>query len=116
MTTRPTDEATRDMIAEWKGKMLFKGMDGKWGHEPKDGRLPDPRDDTDAALELLHWVVGTTDCGYYWSSSGWNAHLEDTEDPLGNPVEGDRHIIPISGQPFRYAVVALAIRVIGVPQ
>jgi len=129
--TRPTDEIT--------GKVIAKQHD--WQYEPRiehgtpklrkigghnDWRAPlsnltgdddvdyvaDPRDDTDAALELLHHI------GREINNNGVmqiNANDETDAWYLWNYWNGDDYgYLPISGEPFRYAVVNLAADVLGV--
>jgi len=67
----------------------------------------DPRDHTDAALELLHHLCcnfgDITTLGHKWYFRVFGANISDAHTP-----------IPISGEPFRYAIVALAAKVLGV--
>lgn len=124
-TDRPTNEMTAKVVAKWKG----------WGYEPRiehgspllneglrrwqapladrtgnDADLVlDPRDDTDAALELFHWVI---------EKFSYDDELERQDDGwiFWPDPEGDGVKVPISGQPFRHAVVGLAARVLGVDE
>lgn len=114
MTDRPTDTDTARVVAKWKGadKAECFDCDGTlhfvrwWIDGVVRNTIDDPRDDTDAALELLHWVIreqGLSGVGVY---AGWHVEISG----------GDFHhacYLPISGEPFRHAVVALAIKVLG---
>jgi hypothetical protein len=67
--------------------------------------VPDPRESTDAALELLHWM----EYRYHhlalnreWVREGYLIRFQYPR------------LIPISGQPFRTAVCWLAADVLGV--
>lgn len=117
MSNRPTDEHTEQVVAEWyksecppdntdtdfynnfwidNGTVFASTRDHP---ETKDGYCLDPRDDTDAALELwnyIEWNYGKRIDVH--QDGGWRTSL--CEDML-----------PISGQPFRYAIVNLAIKV-----
>jgi len=134
MSERPRDEITGKVVAKQYGRdhvthsggvfCLFNDEDvGK--HYPatatsketyflKNSGLyidKDPRDDTDAALELLWFLddISTFEiiADVRGDQTGWSVRKWD-----GIPMP----FIPISGQPFRYAVVALAAKVLGVDE
>jgi hypothetical protein len=116
MTDRPTDELTARVVAEWMGwEKAYKTWDSdvfksdRERHVPfADNdhiqRCPDPRDDTNAALRLLGWV-----------RTGYASQTQLAEDGRHWLVYTERgtKAIPLSGEPFRYSVVALAGEVCG---
>ena len=128
--TRPTDEITAKVVAKWfqetnpptndpsidyynrfwieGGKVLASTRDNP---DCRDYYTDDPRDDTDVALELLRWVE---------LNAPWRCGVDETyedgtwwkyQNPQGDSLS---KTIPISGQPFRYAVVVLAAECLGV--
>lgn len=112
MTNRPTDETTARVVAikeagEFKDHSRYGILNpGKIMVDPPGGPMreyPDPRDDTDEAMKLLNWLmvnrIGSS-CELVPQSNGtwW--------------LTGDYdRFIPGSGEPFRFAVVALAAEV-----
>lgn len=68
--------------------------------------IKDPRDDDGAALELFHWLVMT---------AGWDEEMRATESGWMLWAKPEAHgiTIPISGEPFRYAVVELVSKTLG---
>ena len=112
-TNPPPDEIMGKVVAKWKGwdDSIPVGK-GLWndshmlvqGKPPYDNATEDPRDDPNAALELLHWLVNRTQgIGFWWKPKSWVFDL-----PTGN-ID-----VPISGQPMRTAVCWLAAEVLGV--
>lgn len=109
---RPTDEMTGRVMAF----AYFSTYDPEVSYadifdESSSRYTTDPRDDTDAALELLHWLINNASCFTGLSARPNHWRLEG---PWGLKGEADMvgHIeLPISGQPFRYEIVALAIKV-----
>lgn len=115
--TRPTDNQTGQVVAEKEGWDEVPHLDLNFGTQPffyigeetEENCIArwcrtnclDPRDDTDTALELLHWIVtGHVGIGLIECDAGWCVGLfEETV------------ILPISGQALRYAIVNLAIKV-----
>jgi len=109
------------VVAKWKGWESCKGPFWNGNHNAFQCQqepytiVPDPRESTDAALDLLHWVADYI--------------IDAVEDGLGvvqlQRENGVWHVwnywsgneygdIPISGQPFRTAVCWLAVDVLGV--
>ncbi len=82
------------------------------------GFVHDPRDDTDAALDLLHGLTDYLDIEHkddkamYVMSHGFDGKGIWTI--WDSSISNDYHSIPLSGQPFRYAVVRLAAKVMGI--
>lgn len=122
-TKMPPDELMCKVVAKWKGwgEAFYEEndypdpdafvQDPEWYlNEEYKGTYPgqpDPRSDTDAALELLHWLVnqspyGRLDCVI----AGWHLSMADENDT--------REHIPTSGEPFCCAVCWLARDVLGV--
>jgi hypothetical protein len=106
LTTRPTDERTAKVVAEWKGwtaayigVFVFTSADEPWKHQPN------PRTDPFAALDLLHYLYLEHGLDVYWRNDGWGVHLG---------FEGGFRTIPISGPEMCYAVVNIAAEVLGV--
>jgi len=116
--SRPTDEITGKVVAKWMGwegaayepepcmghKTVFSAVPTPGTHPII---CPDPRTDDGAAMRLLHHIASK---GPYVKML-WNEHewfMSDHESKL------DLVSIPISGEPFRYAVVNLAADVLGV--
>lgn len=127
MTNRPSDETTGKVVAKKAGwdkyntttagrlhpLMVFHNGDMNAAQIPQ----VDPRDDTDAALELLGWIVSSQgfEIDQDWDSDetrqdGWVVYREKPYDM------GYVHYtwLPFSGEPFRHAVVELAAKVLGV--
>ena len=129
-TNPPPDEIMGKVVAKWKGwddihLLNDEDCDGNYWdvdrvygpyscplfHQYKKdaahdltGFVFDPRTDTNAALELLHWLVNRTQgIGFWWKPKSWVFDL-----PTGN-ID-----VPISGQPMRTAVCWLAAEVLGV--
>lgn len=122
MTDRPSDADTARVVAEQHGEphphLHYKycnKTDTGWFFDPSSmdsGEYADPRDDPDAALELL---------GHLRLRKTMPVRVEL------DPVEGDWVVcywpsgdrnptvlhLPLSSEPFRYAVVALAVKVMG---
>lgn len=106
-TERPTDEATAKVVSEWKDTPPLQYEDNGFSGwffamtAPKaQVQYLDPRDDTDAALELLHWLLLNEMEGLSYPQLGGGYYI------------GTDHYIPAtSGPDFRYAVVNLAVRV-----
>lgn len=117
-TTPPSDAAMGKVVAEWMGWDDFIGSEngGLFGHDPKEpyetAWVADPRTNTDAALELLGWLMDEME-----RLDGNSRYLikRDAEWQLHehSPIYMD-HIIPISGEPFRTAICWLAVDVLGV--
>lgn len=129
-TERPSDELTGMVVAEKEGwdKAFFEQndypdddafvpdpewyMDEKYKGCDYPG-IPDPRDDTDEALRLLGWVREALEethgdkYGCMFGCNGWFIYLKK---PF--PENWSVHI-PLSGEAMRYAVVNLAIKVMG---
>ena len=122
MTNRPSDAVTGEVVARWKG----------WENINRDPGIPPygpfyfgdvigrdevmcPLDDTDAALELLHAIGVSIDPNA--SESHWWTPTNRV--PRGSLTESEwraLEYLPISGEPFRYAVVRLAARVWGIEE
>jgi len=112
MNERPSDEITGKVVAKqygfsgakgpfWRGWNAFQSIEAPYTI------VKDPRYDTDAALELLHWLMWDRDDSALSINprrNEWEVYCNDTDMPYDRP--------PISGQPFRYAVVAFAARVL----
>ena len=103
MTDRPTDKDTAEVVAWWNGHDCLRFNEGVFDDPCHMERVYlDPRDDTDAALELLHWVVNQSNrWGFWWDGKGWVFDSKET----GNIR------VSIAGEPFRNAVVRLAVEV-----
>ena len=133
-TARPSDAVTAKVVAKWKGwgsclrdeplnnKFCEGGMLPPYG---KRETFADPRDDTDAAMKLLGWLdtqdlIADVEIDYYWTETvdGIKGSCWEVELCENNPEMGMGEIeyvhLPLSGEPFRYAVVNLAARVWGV--
>lgn len=113
-TDRPSDAVTGKVVARKHGIDSPDGTrimveDGMILHDPPGGHMrewTDPRDDDQATMELL-WALETRlhpihsiSKGEGWLAIGYGCDQQE--------------FIPISGEPFRYAVVRLAARVWGV--
>ncbi len=137
MTDRPSDADTAMVVAEWKGWENVEvysylgdlSMCVHPKHEEGDMRFEgygvcDPRDDTDAALELLGWLdakdlIADVEIDYYWTETAdgikgscWEVELCENDPEIGMGEVEYVHL-PLSGEPFRYAVVALCVKVMG---
>ena len=122
MTDRPTDKDTAEVVAWWRGWERATSHGYDWidandtalAHGVYRSLTNNPLDDTDAALELLGWLLGqmeTKDQGTDYlleHDAGWTV-MRYTG--YGHP-EGTLHELPISGEPFRYAVCNLAVEVV----
>jgi len=113
--TRPNDSATAKMISKKEGWQEVYCLGKGSGFSPypehvRGGRVPDPRDCTDAALELLRWA-GTN----YIQGFSINGQM-DGRWFLDACDEDYQRFLPCSGQPFRYAVVSLAIEVMEIKE
>ena len=122
--SRPSDEDMVGVVKEWKEWPIdcigftrrnirlyaSEGCTDSFG-ERLFSDEPDPRDDTDAALELVGWLSNIERtlpvrfiidelCGD-WLASYWPPNQK-------NPTVVQ---IPTSGEPFRNAVVRLAVEV-----
>ena len=121
--SRPSDEMMVEVVKVWQGWGESYCFPARYPGQiscfrPKDDYdaeyVKDPRDDTDAALELLGWLLGqmeTKDQGTDYlleHDVGWTV-MRYTG--YGHP-EGTLHELPISGEPFRYAVCNLAVEVV----
>lgn len=107
---RPTDEATAKVVAKWKGWMpndIDMDNDGCFGVEygnDSTSWCPDPRDDPDEAMKLLHYIMDR-----YGNRDTMRCLRDGWEYTDANDVV---RFIPISGDPLRFAVVHLAIKVL----
>ena len=133
--TRLSDGAMAKVIAEWMGWQyepriehgcphLCSALRERWRAplanmtgEYEQDFIFDPRTDTDAALMLLIYTLKK------WSSSIGGTYMlsPNEKDEMWDVVlistAGDFRpwaTIPISGEPFRYAVCNLAAKVLGV--
>lgn len=115
-TARPSDDVTGKVVARQLG---LKGADANltvgwcnkagdsWLEDPEGREYADPRDDTDAALELLRHIECTAS----------NLRIDEVhEDSTFYKWDEGSISIPVSGEPFRYAVVHLAARVWGIQE
>ncbi len=110
---RPTDEETARVVAwKYKDEKAYKDFRVEYFEEVRktvsavfcDRTIDeksilfseDPRDDTDTAIELFWYLMRMYSCNTL-PGGGWL---------INNDV-----FIPISGQPFRYAVVNFAIKI-----
>ena len=125
---RPSDEVTGRVVAEWKEHKLPKYQTTLQGVTVKSLRLfydatksqgvdtewtRDPRDDTDAANELLEHIlsiVGKDACLLGGSGTGWMVMYEDRGS--GEPGFWPLKTSKVSGEQFRYAVVELAAEIL----
>ena len=116
-TERPSDEATAKVVSECNDLPhphlhyeYCNKTDVGWFIDPSDedtDEYPDPRDDDGAALGLLNRTLSEHKALYnIQPDDGWRIYY-------GMHILA---LIPISGQPFRYAVVALAIKVMGIEE
>lgn len=102
--SRPSDEMMVEVGVAWKDAKPLQDIEyfRPWW-EANCGL--DPRDDTDAALELLHWSIHRKGLCSFRSKVGWS--LVDL-----TPFSViSQTIIPLSGEPFRYAVCNLAVEI-----
>lgn len=125
MNDRPSDELTGKLVAEQfdlNVDLLVRDhcnkTDAYWfdyEHDSQYERYHDPRTDTDAALRLLHYmIVKFDDLGWeicVWGTDAWHVHI--THENRKTETVG---MIPISGEPFRYAVVSLMIETMGIKE
>lgn len=121
---RPSDEVTAKVVAEWMGwekaYWFYSAryeVDG-WSCHPDpcpyddESWCFDPRDDTNSALRLLHWWADRMED--IW---GHGVYIEREEDHwIIREHAGiyPMRTLPISGEPFCFAVVTLAAGVMGV--
>ena len=104
-----TTEQLTPVIAKWKGWPRCDYSAPFDDEYPSEGLFAlgldiqrDPRDDTDAALELLHWVL----------TRGPNAGSLNSNRKGGWQAKYAEHM-PVTGQPFRDEVCKLAVEVMG---
>ena len=122
---RPTDEDTARVVAWQHGKttkrMMALNRNGWYHHPRKDSDKithlsKDPRDDTDAANDLLHSILSKYNANgpLYLMGTKAGAGGRDGWCTVSEESDGSHmlHTIQgISGQPFRYAVVNLALEI-----
>ena len=93
-----------DDIRFWQGEVLAYESAEKHADSVS---CEDPRTDTATALRLLSWLfVHEYLQEVRPERDGWNVWI--------NPRDDKDYLLPISGEPFRYAVCNLAARVLGV--
>jgi hypothetical protein len=112
MNERPTDELAAKVVAKWRGVAIEPDEHTARWLRWTAGR--DPRDHTDAALELMGWLHSYQ--SVHASTVDWGKGAKWQVEDLSHERDQNVQDIPISGQPFRYAVVALAAKVLGVEQ
>lgn len=129
MADRPSDETTGKVVAKKAGwdkyntttagrlhpLMVFHNGDMNAAQIPQ----VDPRDDPNAALELLGWLRNNTKAnismgerGFHLRTGSWRSAKTGMRATFGS-VDDDS-LAPYGGQPFRYAVVEFAAKVLGV--
>lgn len=115
---RPSDEVTTKVVAKWKDMhpvVLGTHGDLKGVFHNQERYLPtqvaDPRTDTNAALELLWFVMDER-----LSAVLFLDYLNDKgQEPAWHVTGMHRSwLLPASGEPFRHAVVRLAAQCLGV--
>ncbi|MHA7813270.1 MAG: hypothetical protein ACX94C_07770 [Phycisphaerales bacterium] len=127
-TQPPSDEIMGKVVAKWKGwdDAFYEEndypdqdafvQDPEWYlNEEYKGTYPgqpDPRECTDAVLELLHHIGIPLDPNM--ADRHWWTPVNLTTTEVGEAEYRSREYIPISGQPFRTAVCWLAAEVLGV--
>lgn len=115
---RPSDEVTAGVVAKQHslaGDDPLTYGSGLFHYDYYNDVYADPRNDTDAALELL-WSVMDSEQMSHIGGECMQPFLQGKWS-LGSDVyrEWKQYTtIPASGQPFRYAVVHLAAKVLGV--
>lgn len=133
-TKMPTDELMGKVVAKWKGvdvpfmvttSTVGKGITALVPIGRADVEVVDPRFDTNAALELLHWLanehgldIENDQVDFHDTTPCW-AVKKGKHDPYGGTNEEPwewRKTIPISGEPFRTAVCWLAVQVLGLDE